>query len=101
MWRSNALICIKLPPFILDAYTVPFCSPLIVYTFLTCCLPNSLLWCNVVDVNCSVSQILCGAEGGPRICIDSEWICDGEIDCPLGWDESQAINNCSSKSACV
>lgn len=55
-----------------------------------------------IDTTCSGGDIPCGAEDGPRICADPSWICDGEIDCPFGWDESPAIHNCSiSKYACV
>ena len=37
--------------------------------------------------------------GDANVCVDSEWLCDGDNDCENKWDESDAV--CNNKTCSV
>ena len=38
---------------------------------------------------------MCPHTNGVVICIEQNWMCDDDVDCPGGWDEDRSAHNCS------
>ena len=51
------------------------------------------------DTTCSDGEIVCPHNSGAVICIDPEWMCDDDMDCPDGWDENRTAHNCSIRES--